>query len=273
MNKKMIFVVSTLIVMDLALAHSLLKMNDDFTIYALNVGQGDAILITTPDQHHILMDGGDGNVILPELGEVLPYLYSEIDLLILSHPHADHVEGLIPVLQRFDVNNVLISAPAYDSLIYDAFLDKIDGKQVFFADDDMDFRLGDTFLDVLYPFDPFTGLEVENVNNVSPVIRVEYGGKSILLTGDAEQEVEAVLLAASVDVKADVLKAGHHGSRTSSTLAFLEAVDPAIMIISAGVDNSYGHPHEETLEKAADLGIQVFRTDLDGRIKLGFSQF
>lgn len=249
------------------MVHDLWKVKNELQLHVLNVGQGDALLLITPEQHHILIDGGPGNSVLTELSKVLPESFREIDLMILTHPHLDHMEGLIPVLERFDVNAVMMSTPSYDSLVYEAFLKAVTNENIpiYFADDDTDFRFGDLELDTLYPFEPFTNEMMENVNNASPVIRVN---DWLLLTGDAELEVEAQLLEAGIDMDVDILKAGHHGSRTSSSWEFLEAVSPSIMLISAGEDNSYGHPHEETLEKAEDLGIEVMRTDLKGSITL-----
>lgn len=269
MKTSLLFICSVLFALNVAVGTSLLRVRPELQVHMLDIGQGDAILIVTPEQHHILIDGGTGRSVLSELGEVMPHLFAEIDLLVLTHPHRDHMEGLIPVLQRFDVNAVLMSAPEYGSEVYSAFLNEMEGRQVYFADDDMDFVLGSVVLDVLYPFKPFTGEELSNVNNVSPVIMLKYEEYRILLTGDAELEVEAELL--GLDLQADILKAGHHGSKTSSSLAFLEEVNPELMLISAGKDNSYGHPHPETLEKAADLDIEVLRTNLEGRISLIFA--
>ncbi len=243
-------------------------------LHVLDVGQGDAVLLRTPEGQNILVDGGPGQAVLEELGQVLSPLERRLDLVILTHPHEDHVAGLVPVLQRFEVGEVMLSAPDYGNDSYEQFMQEIAEQKIpySFADDDHDFILGSLELDVLYPFEPFTGDKIENVNNASPVIKAKWGEVEILLTGDAEQEVEAALLASEIDVSADILKAGHHGSRSSSTLEFLEAVGAELMLISCGEDNDYGHPHEETLEKAADMGMQVRRTDLEGRISIIFSQ-
>jgi beta-lactamase superfamily II metal-dependent hydrolase len=230
-------------------------------IHMMDVGQGDALLLTTEEHHNILIDGGTGNTVLSELSEILPESFREIDLMIMTHPHLDHIEGLIPVLERFEVHAILMSAPHYDSLAYDAFFEVVDAP-VYFARADTDFRFGDMTLDVVYPFESLTGESMDNINNASPVIKVD---DWLLLTGDAEHEVEEQLL--HLDLKVDILKAGHHGSRTSTTKEFLELVDPEIVLISAGKDNSFGHPHQETIDKTRDR--IVYRTDLDGRVSLG----
>ncbi len=246
----------------------------EFQFHALNVGQGDALLLVTPDQHHVLIDGGPGSSVVEELGEVLPFFFRDVDLMVVTHPHLDHIEGLISVLEHHRVKEILMSAPDYENEAYEVFLDEVvrQGIPVHFAQADKDFKLGDLNLDVLYPFEPVTGRHFENVNNVSVVIDATYGGHSFLLMGDAEQEVEAQLLEAGVVPTTHVLKAGHHGSRSSSIQAFLEAASPSFMVISCGKANQFGHPHLETLQKAAVLNVEVFRTDLEGRVSLTFQE-
>lgn len=254
-----------------ALMHAWFKIPATFEFHALDVGQGDALLLRTPNGENILIDGGPGETVLEELGDVLSPLDRTLDLVILTHPHEDHVAGLVAVLSRFEVEHVVLSAPVYDNRAYDALLKLIQVQSIpyAFADDDNDYVFDELTLDFLFPFEPFTGDKLDNVNNASPIIVATWRDVSILLTGDAEQEVEETLLNAGVSLDADILKAGHHGSRSSSTLAFLEAVSPALMVISCGEGNSYGHPHEETLQKADDIGAAVLRTDLDGRISIG----
>lgn len=255
-----------------ALINGWCKIPTTFEFHALNVGQGDALLLRTPSGENILIDGGPGETVLEELGEVLSPLDRKLDLVILTHPHEDHVAGLVAVLSRFEVEHVVLSAPVYNNRAYDALVKLIQVQSIpyAFADDDNDYVFSELTLDFVFPFAPFTGDSLDNVNNASPVIVATWRNVSILLTGDAEQEVEEALLNAGVSLDADILKAGHHGSRSSSTLAFLEAVSPALMVISCGEGNSYGHPHEETLQKAEDIGAAVLRTDLDGRISIGF---
>lgn len=260
--------------LDVFLGVNLWRLSPALRVDVLDVGQGDAILITTPDQAHILVDAGPDQSVLTELGEVLPPAFRSLDLVVLTHPHLDHLAGLIPVMQRFDVGAVLLSGSAYNSEAYSYFLNQVQDFEgpVYFANADTDFKIGDVNLDVLYPFHNEAGQEFENANNGSLVIKVAWEDSSILLTGDAEQEVEAELLEASVDLEAEVLKAGHHGSDSSSTPEFLEAVAAEWMLISCGEGNSYGHPHQVTLDKAAALGMQVLRTDTEGRISVVFGE-
>lgn len=255
------------------------RMPTGMRVDLLDIGQGDAVLITTPEQHHILVDGGPDGTVLTELGEVLPPAFRELDLVVLTHPHLDHLAGLIPVLQRFEVGAILLGGATYESEAYEYLLQEVEEFEgpIYFAEADTDFKLGSVTVDVLFPFEKEVGQEFEEVNNSSVVLRVEDAeGNSVMLTGDAEKEVEAELVAAweegELDLEADVLKAGHHGSDSSSTPGFLEAVDAEWILISCGEGNSYGHPHEATLDKAAALGMEVFRTDTEGRISVVFGE-
>jgi beta-lactamase superfamily II metal-dependent hydrolase len=271
-NVAMKFFWIALLAWDLCVSVALLRWDEHFQMHVLDIGQGDAILLTTPEQNHILVDGGPDERVLTQLGEVLPLFFREIDLLVLTHPHADHVVGLIAVLERFEVGAVLLSAPTYESEPYQAFLREVaaQGVPVYMAEAGVDFSFGDTALDVLYPFEPTTGDAIADMNDASVMMKVSEGGHSVLLTGDAQVAQEEALLARGVDLEADILKAGHHGSHTSSSFEFVEAVAPRLMVISCGQGNSYGHPHRETLDTAAALGVGVLRTDLVGRIDLVF---
>ncbi len=267
MSKTAVAIFGLIFAIDFGLVNSLTKVYPHLQIHALDVGQGDAILITTPEQNHILIDGGPDNKVLSELPKVMPYLFSKIDLLVLTHPHLDHVAGLVEILNRYDVGAVLLNPVEYGSGAYEMFLDEIGEKKIYSANADKDFRLGDTYVDVLFPFEP--GQSDANPNNESVVIMISEGGHKILLSGDAEKEEEAKL--AGYDLKADIFKAGHHGSRTSSTL--LDEIMPKLLLISCGVGNTYGHPHLETLGKADELGIDVLRTDEDGTISIIFDDY
>lgn len=265
-------------VVNIFMGVNLWRLSPGLRVDVLNVGQGDAILLTTPEQNHILIDGGPGATVLTEMGEVLPPAFRQLDLVVLTHPHLDHLAGLVPVLERFEVGALLISGASYDSEAYSYLLNQVQGFEgaVYFAEADTDFQFGSVTLDVLYPFSNEVGQSFDEPNNSSVVLKVEWGDFSVLLTGDAEKEVEAELLAAweagEINLEADVLKAGHHGSDSSSTPEFLEAVDADWMLISCGVDNSYGHPHQVTLDKAEALGMSVFRTDTEGRVTVMFGK-
>ena len=244
-----------------------------FHIYFLDIGQGDSILIKTPENHQILIDGGPGNTVIEELGEVLPFFDKSIDLVVLTHPHADHVDGLIEVLKRFNVNNVLITGVSYDSPDYKEFLNEIEKKNinVLVAESRTDFRFGNVLFDIIYPKNSIAGKKFPNVNNSSITMRVLYKNKKILLTGDLESEAEQKLILTGINLKADIFKAGHHGSKTASSMDLLRKVNPTFTVIQSGAGNSFGHPHKETLENFKKIGVKkVFRNDLQGRIEFIF---
>ncbi|MFH1284504.1 MAG: ComEC/Rec2 family competence protein [Candidatus Peregrinibacteria bacterium] len=269
------FIAAVIVLGYMAAAWLLIQLPDnDFHIYFLDVGQGDSIFIKTPENHQILIDGGgsDGGVI-EQLGQVMPFFDKSIDLVILTHPHSDHVDGLVEVIKRYDVSNVLITGVYSDYAGYFEFLDGIyeAGANVFFADSNENFRFADVNIDVLYPFDEIIGEYFENLNNSSIAIMASYSDKKILLTGDLEIEGEKALVESGDNLDADILKAGHHGSKTASSDEFLKKVKPETVVIQCGEGNSFGHPHEETLFNLEEAGVgKIYRNDLDGRVDIKF---
>ena len=244
-------------------------------VTALDIGQGDAILVEAPSGTTMLVDGGpDSELTLRRLGANLPFWARRIDVLVVSHPHQDHVAGLVDVLDRFRIGTVIHAAipfenAAYERLLADAASGTVAVRAVVAGDT---FNLdGSTTVEVLYPSraDAAAPLPEGDINNGSVVLLVRHGGFSALLTGDAEAPVEAALLARGRVPRVDVLKVGHHGSHSSSTPAFVAAARPSVALISAGEDNEYGHPASETLATlAAQPGIAVHRTDLEGDIEV-----
>lgn len=238
----------------------------------LDVGQGDAILVEAPTGATMLVDGGpDPELTLRRIGANLPFFARRIDLLVLSHPHQDHIAGLIEVIDRFRIGVVLHAGigfdnPAYDRLLADAAaagvrIDVARRGQMLAVDPVTTVR-------VLYPTaaDASAPLPDGDINNGSVVLELSHGGFRALLTGDAEASVEASLIARNELRAVDVLKVGHHGSHSSTTAAFVAALRPRAAAISAGAGNEYGHPAAETL--AALEGVTVYRTDLDGDIEV-----
>lgn len=242
------------------------KLEVDF----LDVGQGDAILIKTPYEQNILIDGGPDNGILPELGNSLAFFDKELDLVILTHPHSDHVAGLVEVLRRYKVKKVLMTGVVHNAPDYFAFLEEIDKQDIEteIAKAQQEISFGpDLVLKVLYPWSDLSGQKAENINDTSVVTKLVYKNSSFLLTGDAEEIVELDLLNNSVDVSADVLKVAHHGSKYSSTVEFLTKVDPQYAVIQVGENNDFGHPHLRTLDNLQKDNIEILRTDQLGTIK------
>jgi len=237
--------------------------SDTLYLDFLAIGQGDSILITIPGPYRILVDGGPDQNVLSELGEVMPFMDRTIDLVILTHPHADHVDGLVQVLRRYRVRAVLMTGMTYNDSSYEAFLNEIQDQNIpfFIASASQDFEFGHATFDLLFPYTSLAGTSMENINNSSIVFRLEACGHSALFQGDAELEVEKSLLSHGIDISAELIKAGHHGSRTASSLDFLEAVDPDLMVIQFGEENSFGHPHSETLETLEALDIAMQSTE------------
>ncbi len=238
-------------------------------VYFLDVGQGDAILIQAPDGRQILVDGGPSpTALLNGLGAVLPFWDRSLDLVVLTHPDGDHITGLIPLLERYRVGQVLDVPQTDTSVLAKSWLANLEQAQVSrtYAVRGMRLPLGDLLITVLNPGATLlTGTNSDDNNNAA-VLRLDYGRTSLLLTGDAEQEAEADMIAAGLPLRADVLKVGHHGSNGSSSPSFLAAVAPRLAVIQVGADNTFGHPHPDLIERLA--GVEILRTDRNGRIEV-----
>ncbi len=251
-----------------------------------DVGQGEAIFIETPSRHQILIDGGPSSVVLEKLAESLPFWDRTIDLIILTHPEHDHLAGLIEVLKRYKVENILWTGVVRDTAEYKEWvkLIKNEGAEIKIAQAGQKINLStyevDRYMEVLYPFENLEGQEFKNSNNTSIVAKLIFGTPpthhppasraptSFLFTGDAYKSVEKKLMDKKTDLASDVLKVGHHGSKTSNSEAFIKHVSPEIAVISVGKDNPYHHPHQETLDTLEKYGIKILRTDKNGDIKI-----
>ena len=245
------------------------RQNDFVRMEFFDVGQGDGIYIRTPQGNDIVVDGGPGDVMLSKLGQALPFYDRTIELIILTHPHADHVSGLVEVLKRYEVSQVVLPEAVYDSEVYKEFLDLLKQKHISVAQPRLGQRIfldEQTVFDVLYPVLPRFAKLPSDINDVSIVGRLSFGGQHVLFTGDAGQDIEQLLLALKLPLDATILKIGHHGSRHSSALEFISAVSPAYSVISVGADNRYGHPHPEVLAALKKVGIGILRTDQEGDV-------
>jgi len=245
----------------------------NFEITILDVGQGDAIVIRTPARKTILIDTGD-KTLQKDYGElvVVPYFKArgirDIDLLVLTHPHADHIGGAQAVVDNIQVDKVLIPRCEYDSSLYDNVLACFEDNniEVIYADTSLVFQeFKPVKLKILHPTYEYSNKN--NVNNYSVVIKAEYGNLTVLFTGDAEKEVEAILIENwGNKLDSDILKVGHHGSNSSSTHEFLEHVSPEYAVISVGKKNRYNHPDKEIIIRIENSTDKLFRTDLDGAV-------
>ena len=246
----------------------------ELQVYFFDVGQGDSIFIEAKDGTQILIDGGPTNKILPLLGGVMPFYDHSLDAVILTHPHADHVSGLIEVLKRYNVGEVIESgadyntaeAKEFEALVSEKHIKKIiidkPIKLVFFKNAELNF---------LFPDKSFEGQILKNVHDSALVSELDFDGKKVLFMADAEKNLERYLIQKGVLGDVDVLKAGHHGSKTSSNDFFLEIIKPEYAVISVGARNRYGHPHQDVLNRLAFAGAQIFRTDINGTVILSIN--
>lgn len=249
---------------------------DELRVHVLNVGQGDAILIIAPGGKVVLVDAG-----VPGSGKVVTaamqrYGVKQIDLMVATHAHADHIGGADEVLKAVKVTTVLDSRVPNTTKNYEDFLEAIQqtGAKYVGAEPGQTFDLGGRAqLTVLAPIQPFfkqseirSGGNEPNANSV--VTRLDYGDFSMLLTGDAEAETEERIMSSGANVTAKILKVGHHGSKYASSEKFLRQGKFEAAIISDGADNRYGHPSQDALDRLRKLGVKLHRTDLEGEITI-----
>ena len=266
-----IFVAICLSVLAVATANAASQKDGLLKIYFLDVGQGDAIFIEAPNGNQVLIDGGPDNKILSELSGVVPFYDRELDTILATHPHADHITGLIEVLERYDVANVVQAKEGYVSPVFERWqravkeeetneVEAIAGKVIDLGNE--------VTLTVMTPFKSYDGVVLKNPHEANVTTLLQYGSFRALLTGDMEAPLERQLLLRGRDVSADILKVGHHGSKTSSTEVFLSAVEPEVAFIEVGSGNQYGLPAQEVTSRLEKFGIKYYRTDLDGTVKV-----
>ena len=240
-------------------------------IDVLDVGQGDSILITSPDGHHILIDGGPDQSVIDQLDEVLPFWDRNIDVILPSHPQADHINGLVYVLQRMQVGAIMDTPEPAKINAYIAIKKLIEQKNI------SEINLvrgkvvnigGDVTLESLWPPPQTRWGEVDDPNDVAEVLLLKYGYFKALFTGDAGANIDRELINLGNITPIDLLKVGHHGSKTGTDQQFLYKIHPVASVISVGSDNRYGHPAPSTLRQLSAVGSDIWRTDNDGRIKI-----
>lgn len=235
-----------------------------------DVGQGDVIMLSHGGTQ-IIIDGGPDGSILSHLGSTMPFFDRTIDLLVLSHPHMDHLHSFPELLRRYRIASVLMTGVDYFNPRYEEFLTLLqhEGARIVVADPDIDLLVGDFSVDVLWPPPDFFGVPMRDVNDNSVLLRVGIAnGRSVLLTGDMEAGEELDVLRAGIDVSADILKVAHHGSRTSSSMGFLLAVRPSLAVASVATENRYGLPDEDVIARYASLGIPLRMTSEEGTIEV-----
>ena len=238
------------------------------TFAVLNVGQGDAIYIESPTGTQILVDGGQPKKVLSRLSRVMPLFDRSIDGLLITNPDADHIGGFLDVLKVYKVGQVYEAGTWNESKIYESLKNKIQEKDIPVSLAKKGMRLdlgGGAVLDILFPDRDVSDW---TTNDGSVVMRLTYGETSIMLTGDATSETERLVLESNIleDLDVDILKVGHHGSRTSTSENFVQTLTPEYAIISSDGGKKYGHPHKETLETLNSFGVEILRTDILGSI-------
>ncbi len=257
-----------------------ISSESDIKIIVIDVGQGDSIFIKTPNKKYILIDGGGvpswkgsfdtgASYVIPILEKNMPYNAS-LDALVMTHPHADHVGGVVSVLKNFRVKKVYDSGYARGDKEYADCLEIIKRRNIPYetlADGDEIEIDPDVSIKVL---SPPSGFYYEDANNNSVTLRVKYKDFAMLLTGDIEAEAENYIVSKHPrdEISSNVLKAPHHGSRSSSSPAFIAACQPEMVAISCGRNNQFGHPHAETLSRYRNIEASVWRTDYDGNITI-----
>ncbi|NLG27595.1 MAG: DNA internalization-related competence protein ComEC/Rec2 [Chloroflexi bacterium] len=241
-------------------------------LYALDVGQGDAILLRTPSGRTVLVDGGPDPVVLTaRLGRILPFWQRHIDLVVATHADQDHLAGLLPLAEDYTLGQIIEPPSMATSALYDEWcaLVEASGAAVLRASQGTAIALGDGLrLEVLSPSASAAALGEPDSNASSLVLRVSMGDWSALLTADIDAETEAALVRGGASLQADLLKVAHHGAGGGSSEGFLRAVDPQVALISVGADNDYGHPAPETLARLAAADVRVLRTDQRGTLEV-----
>lgn len=236
--------------------------NSDMRVSYIDVGQGDSEFIELPNGETLLIDAGTNETGEKAVNYIKSLGYTSIDYVVGTHPHEDHIGGLDDVINAFDIGKIYMPKITADTKTFEDVLDAIDSKGLTINTAKSGVSLVETdglSVKMLAPVSD----SYKNTNDYSAVVKIIYGDTSFLFMGDAEELSESQI---TDDVSADVLKAGHHGSSTSTSETFLDSVCPSAAIISCGRDNSYGHPHKETIEKFNERGIKYYRTDELGTI-------
>lgn len=272
-NKKTLLIIAVLFVISLVYTyftetHKIKPeiTGENLTVTFLNVGQGDSSFIEFPNGKCMLIDASTADEGENICNQIAGKNYNKIDYLVATHPHNDHIGGMKYVTDCFEIGSVYMPDAPGTTDTYINLLKAIKklGIPTNKAESGVSFEEDGVKVEFLSPLRD----EYEDLNDYSAVIKITYGKKSFLFTGDAEELVEGDIIKSGADIKSDVLKVGHHGSSSSTSEAFLEAVNPEIAVISCGQGNDYGHPHKEVLNRLKNNDVKVYRTDINGNITL-----
>jgi competence protein ComEC len=237
-------------------------------VYFLAVGQGDAILIKGPSGGKILLDAGPNDNIINELSNVLPFYDRTIDLLIASHPDLDHIGGFQAVIDRFLIGAFMEPGIEVEKTVWRRLTETLNQESIerVTARRGMKIHLGEAVINIFFPDRDVSSVDP---NDGSIVAKLDYGETSYLFMGDAPKKIEQYLILLEAgDLQSDVLKVGHHGSRTSTSIGFVALVNPDYAVIQAGLDNRYGHPHREVVSILENIGAKILETAELGTINI-----
>jgi len=258
-----------LILVNVYLWQFIFSLDGNLKVVFFDVGQGDSIFIETPQGHQILIDGGPGQKVLTKLSKVMPFWDKSIDLVVLTHPDYDHLSGLVSALQRYQVDNIIWNGQESASKTFTDWQEAVlrGSAREFIGQRGLVIKAGKARFVTLWPDESSVNQLQGGSNDGSIVLLLNYGLNKFLFTGDITSKSEKALVSRDIALlKADVLKVAHHGSKYSTSKEFLAAVSPQAAIISCGVNNFYGHPHEEVLSNLRESAIKVLRTDQKGDI-------
>ena len=271
-NRKLKYAaLSSLLALGLILANIIYfsKNSDALWVVFLDVGQGDAILISKGN-YQMLIDGGrDGKLLLNKLGKYIPFWDRDIEVILATHPDQDHIAGLINVLQKYNVKNVLKTEDKSESQTYKKFEEEINNEKSenVNAKKGVSIKISDeAVVEIIYPFVETGDIVDSKSNEGSVVVKIIYGENSFLLSGDLPEKGEKEIVDSKINIASKIFKIAHHGSKYSNSSEFLEKINPIQTIISVGKDNSYGHPSGEVLGILKEKNINIWRTDEMGDV-------
>ncbi len=261
MRKKILLFLIILLLFLNILVWTVIKEESNYLeVVYFNVGQGDSIFIEFPSEFQVLIDGGPDLTVLEKLGKEMPFYDRSIDLVVLTHPDSDHLFGLIEVLKRYEIKNILWSGGEKDTALFKEWsrLIEEEGANIIIADSSKKIYYNDISITTLYPLDKVS----EANNDTSVVLELKYRDVSFLFTGDISCKIEK-----EINIDTDVLKVAHHGSKTSTCKYFLEKTSPELAVISVG-ENNWNHPHPDVLANLKEFGIKTLITRDYGDVKI-----
>lgn len=253
-----------------------LAVSPRLEIWVLDVGQGESVLVREPSGKKLLFDGGPNDTVLAQIGEILPPWDRHIDVVVLSHPHADHIRGLISVLDRYTIGELWTSGTTAATKDFAAWTEKIQEKKIKtrVVQAGLEEPWGQAELEVHHPLITMAGKQPSETHDGTVVVRVEYQAQALLLTGDLEEEHELAMLQSCQQPKctlaSQIMQIPHHGSAYGLAPEFLAAVHPQIALIPVGKDNKFKHPRPEILEKLKKAQVIILRTDTQRQLHLFF---